>query len=722
MIKYEYSLYNCAFLFRLRGSVFPFAFAVAFPCSLAAFLLKFFSLDGTVDFNQWEMLSGNGGSAAWSGFTFLVGFVIVFRTSQAYTRFWSALGDTHQMMAAWLEAASSLVAFSRSSPADPLLVENWLHTVMRLFSLLSASALQELTDVAYHHTWGLPTLDASAIDHQSIETLDSSSCRVELLYYWIQQYVSDGSHHGVLITPPPLLSRTLAELAKGMDRYQDAMKHSKVPFPFPYAQTTLTLLIFHWILTPLVMVQWSSSTAGACIFTFVQVFTLWCLNATAVGFERPFGGELNDIDHLELQMNMNKSIINLMEPRTRRTPFIPSSTYLDIDVLRKRDTIHAAALHKEGWQLKDMSDDRHQLLRCCSRSRARSARSTIAVSTRYSSKRYGFIDGERTAVLTIGIVGSDLCLALPALPADVRSTFEVLNVRGQPCTMRFKRIPIQDRHLLHKVPDPSWSDDYLDFPVDYMFAAETLAKAYETQKFKGSLASVKAEGTEGDAKVITRGVSQHLISDDLADTPRDKATSGCPEAKALPGAVQDVEHDMSGDQRSRPCPSSIPSGIGESPTHEVQSSAAVEGKHTAPPHAADSRAPESAEPVENKIILHMSPRKEGPQDMVLPWGGEAAAEQDAGCGSAHILPWGAAAPEEEVVLDAADSRGRASAATQEEKVVVIEVAEPGGADRGQGQGPNPQVSEDLPDTLDRADTSKLIGAAESALKLEPHVL
>ena len=45
------------------------------------------------------------------------------------------------------------------------------------------------------------------------------------------------------------------------------------------------------------------------------------------------------------------------------------------------------------------------------------------------------------------------------------------------------------------------SDDYLDFPVDYMFAAETLAKAYETQKFKGSLASVKAQGTEeGDAK------------------------------------------------------------------------------------------------------------------------------------------------------------------------------------------------------------------------------
>ena len=84
---------------------------------------KLFSIDGALDFQRWEMLSGDGGSAAWSGFNFLaatsnskwhqsepviigpgkshlgpppatyasyaslrarkVGFVIVFRTSQA---------------------------------------------------------------------------------------------------------------------------------------------------------------------------------------------------------------------------------------------------------------------------------------------------------------------------------------------------------------------------------------------------------------------------------------------------------------------------------------------------------------------------------------------------------------------------------------------------------------------------------------------------------------
>lgn len=122
-----------------------------------------------------------------------------------------------------------------------LLVENWLHTaplrdalwrvclceVIRLFSLLSASALQELTDVSEVHTWGLPTLDASAIDPQSIKTLDASSCRVELLYHWIQQFIAAGTDTDILTTPPPLVSRTYAQLAYGMTKYHDAMKHSK---------------------------------------------------------------------------------------------------------------------------------------------------------------------------------------------------------------------------------------------------------------------------------------------------------------------------------------------------------------------------------------------------------------------------------------------------------------------------------------------------------------
>lgn len=702
MIDYEYSVYNCAFLLRYRGSVFPFACLVAFPCTLAAALLKSFTLhDPDFNMSDWQLLA-DGSSGAWSGFNFLVGFVIVFRTSQAYTRFWSALGDTHQMMAAWFEAASSVVAFSRSSPADMLVVENWLHTVIRLFSLLSASALQELTDVAYHHTWGLPTLDASAIDPQSISTLDASSCRVELLYHWIQQFISDGAQLGVLTTPAPLLNRTLAELAKGMDKYQDAMKHSKIPFPFPYAQTTLVLLIFHWILTPLVMAQWTTTVFGSAVFTFVQVFTLWCLNATAVGFERPFGGEANDIDHIDLQMMMNKSLINLMEPRSRRLPFIPATTYLDIEVLRKRDTIHAAALQQEGWELKDidwnagiagMAGAFQACCRSCSKRRRPTAgRSLIAVSTRYSSKRYCEIDGEKTAVLTVGIVGSELFLALPALPNDTRNTFEVLNVAGRPCTLRAKRIPIQQRHLLTKGPDPAWNDDYRDFPPEYNFAAEALARAYEKQK--GSRAEVGRHSQGEEAKVM-RGVSQHLQGG-----PGEAAPEADDKGPVLPGAVQDLKDPMP----------EAPSGSSERKVAPLP--AGGTGVATQPD------APSSEKPSEE----HLSARKEGPRDVVLPWMREAdegkKPEEPKPPEGGQVLPWGAqitgkeveSAPAEDAKCDLEAGAQDPEQVMQDGREVTAAVSFPKGVEQTEH---TPLVVEK--EALQHADTSGLILAAESAL-------
>ena len=66
----------------------------------------------------------------------------------------------------------------------------------------------------------------------------------------------------------------------------------------------------------------------------------------------------------------------------------------------------------------------------CRSKRANTHRSMIAVSTRYSSKRYCVIDGQRTAVLTVGIVGSELCLATSsASQRQPEYIFGVLNVK-----------------------------------------------------------------------------------------------------------------------------------------------------------------------------------------------------------------------------------------------------------------------------------------------------
>eukprot|EP00441_Pelagodinium_beii_P025713 CAMPEP_0197675332 /NCGR_PEP_ID=MMETSP1338-20131121/84734_1 /TAXON_ID=43686 ORGANISM="Pelagodinium beii, Strain RCC1491" /NCGR_SAMPLE_ID=MMETSP1338 /ASSEMBLY_ACC=CAM_ASM_000754 /LENGTH=683 /DNA_ID=CAMNT_0043255867 /DNA_START=164 /DNA_END=2215 /DNA_ORIENTATION=+ len=591
------------------------------------------------DWRNYALLSQSS-SAAWSGFTFLVGFVIVFRTSQAYTRFWAALGDTHQMLAGWLEAASSLVAFARSSPKDAIVVENFLHTAVRLFSLLSASALQELTDVAEHHTWGLPTLDASTIDPETIETLDSSNTRVELLYHWLQQLVLDSQQSGVLTTSPPILARTLAELAKGMDKFQDAMKHSKVSFPFPYAQTTTLLLVFHWILTPLVMVQWTEWSLGAGVFTFVQVFTLWCLNGTAVGFEKPFGGEDNDIDPWELQRGMNSKLVTLMEPRTRRTPFIPMSTYVDLDLLKKRDTVHAAALHQEGWELKDVTSHivEGRIWSCCRKKRSRDEeKSKIAVSTRYCTKRYGVIDGEKTAVLTIGIVGSELFLALPPQHDGKKGNFEVPNVKGERCTMRHKRVPIHQRHSLSQTPDASWEkDDYLDFPDSYLFAAEELAQASDSHK--GDKASVQDIAAEQDGEqqlaIPDSGVTGHLGAMAEGHTEADAET----EARvSVPGYVDEESWKAA-------LPREVKTELSlESVVHPTRASTVKASMIDDPPSVSEQQA----------VELEAEPSGGG---QVLPWGAAgtsteltAAAEDttvDVEAAAAPELPPAAPAPPE----------------------------------------------------------------------------
>jgi len=520
------------------------------------------------------LLSDRGGTAAWSGFSFLVGFVIVFRTSQAYSRFWDAMTDTDKMLTEWFDAASSICAFCRSSEREDHAVDTFLHTTVRLFSMLSASALQELSDVGKHQIWGLQTIDASSIDEASISALDASTGRVELLYHWIQQLVVANQHSQVLDAPPPIVNGALAELACGMSKFHDARKHAKQPFPFPYAQTTMMLLIFHWILTPLVMIQWTEWPTGAFVFTFVQVFTVWSLNAIATGFEKPFGGQENDIDPHDMQTRMNKQLLLLMEPRSRRIPTIKPSTILDSEKLRNLDSIHKAALVQEGWEIKELNwDDLRKLdvkrgcARCIGRLRPRRKAKTgqpkIAVSQRYCQKRYGMVDGERTEVLPVGIFDEQLVVAVPLCGGAHGSgkTYEVPNLSGDLCNLRMKEVPIRQRHGLLKVPDTNWvKGEYLTFEPSYNFRAEVLVTAYQAQKGKTSKTA--------ESKVADE--NQEMMDEKMADETKKKPDSAI--AQQLEHAEKKPEIELPAHEEHFP---QGDTGIGSDPPSRAASMAKV---------------------------------------------------------------------------------------------------------------------------------------------------
>jgi len=327
MIKYDRRcIYTPCRLFQLRGSVFPTAFLTALPCGAVTVLLKY-----CIDEGWLPSLSEDGSrsilkdNSCWSGLTYLVGFLIVFRTSQAYAKFWDGCTSIHHMRAEWFDSCASLIAFCKCSDAASEDILGFQHILVRLFSILHAVALADIEDSNSDdpdevEAFKYELVDGEGLDAESLNTIKRSPAKVELVFQWIQQLIVENLHSGVIQIPPPILSRSFQEIANGMVAFHEAMKISSIPFPFPYAQTCECLLMFHLCVTPLVVSQYVSGPGWGGLFSFLQVFVYWSLNAIAVELENPFGMDANDLDASLMQKELNGHLLLLLDPATKRTP------------------------------------------------------------------------------------------------------------------------------------------------------------------------------------------------------------------------------------------------------------------------------------------------------------------------------------------------------------------------------------------------------------------
>jgi len=312
-------------IIQREGSVFPSAFKVALPIATVSCLLEFLQQHDLIKFSTEAHGTIVNESAVWGGFTFLVGFLIVFRTNIAYSRFWDGVTSTHKMRAEWFDACASIVAFTKFSEADASAVEDFQNSLVRLFSVLHAVALAEIEDsnsdeVKDIRAFSLDLMDIGAMDSESLLSIKNSECKPELLFQWIQQFIVENIKNGVLSIPPPILSRAFQELANGMVEFHEALKVSSIPFPFPYAQVCDFLLLVHMIVTPIIITQWVNDIWWVFLFCFLQIFIMWSLKAIAVELENPFGADANDLDQGMMQKEMNTHLELLVSPATLRTP------------------------------------------------------------------------------------------------------------------------------------------------------------------------------------------------------------------------------------------------------------------------------------------------------------------------------------------------------------------------------------------------------------------
>eukprot|EP00450_Noctiluca_scintillans_P026643 CAMPEP_0194535150 /NCGR_PEP_ID=MMETSP0253-20130528/73602_1 /TAXON_ID=2966 /ORGANISM="Noctiluca scintillans" /LENGTH=516 /DNA_ID=CAMNT_0039380889 /DNA_START=25 /DNA_END=1575 /DNA_ORIENTATION=+ len=256
---------------------------------------------------------------AYRTFATIVGFISVFRTSQAYSRFWEGADLTFEALGDWFDVVSTLLSFCRYSLAEEDLIIEFQQKVVRLVSLLNAMIYCELEDqnMKDKRSMRCELIDVASIDRENLVELSMCENKPEVVFQWLQNEVVDSVKSGVLSIPPPLLTRSFQEMGAAMKQYHRSLKFTRVPFPFPYTAVLELLLVIHGLITPVVVCSWTENIVWACLFTFVLVFAFWSLHFLAGELENPFDSELNDLNMNEIQRELNQHLLALASDTSR---------------------------------------------------------------------------------------------------------------------------------------------------------------------------------------------------------------------------------------------------------------------------------------------------------------------------------------------------------------------------------------------------------------------
>merc|ERR1712096_552819 len=105
-----------------------------------------------------------------------------------------------------------------------------------------------------------------------------------------------------------------------MGHFHNACKIKETPFPFPYAQMITFLLVLHMMITPCVVCMWTDRWYWTAVFTWSSVFGMWSINCIATEIENPFGDDVNDLPTRQIQMQVNRDLLVLLDRRSSHPP------------------------------------------------------------------------------------------------------------------------------------------------------------------------------------------------------------------------------------------------------------------------------------------------------------------------------------------------------------------------------------------------------------------
>eukprot|EP00443_Scrippsiella_acuminata_P007604 CAMPEP_0115322664 /NCGR_PEP_ID=MMETSP0270-20121206/81523_1 /TAXON_ID=71861 /ORGANISM="Scrippsiella trochoidea, Strain CCMP3099" /LENGTH=487 /DNA_ID=CAMNT_0002742645 /DNA_START=17 /DNA_END=1477 /DNA_ORIENTATION=- len=331
MLTYDQGDWGVGFIWQLRGSVIPKAACWAIPSAAFAVGIHFllhreYGLGFTVEDRVGDKLNT---SQVWTGYNFLIAFLLTFRTGKAYSRWWEGGTLLRQARGEWFNAYSSLIAFSSNSkkPKDDVL--HFQRGLATLFSHLFCASLNTIAQVEEP----FDVLDLAPLNENGVEFLSEQEDKVELLVVWIQRLVVSGLDGGIVAVPPPVLSRVFQEISRGVVNLNEVRKISEYLFPFPYAQLTTCILLLHTMLAPVAAGMLLDTWYWCCIFTLFSVFAFWSLNYVAAEIECPFGDDDNDLPMVRMSTYFNRTLLMLLKDESQ---VVPLNKEADIERIGKK--------------------------------------------------------------------------------------------------------------------------------------------------------------------------------------------------------------------------------------------------------------------------------------------------------------------------------------------------------------------------------------------------
>jgi len=314
----EYSVNKHGFsnhMFSIRGSVFPKSLVWAIPCA---------ALAAGVWYVQNEILHPtaplktrqDAASRALSGFTSVLAFLLIFRTTKAYGRYWECAMYLQKARGEWFNATSNLVSFCSAKQEKAHDVKKFQQQLIRLISLLFCSAMGEISSMDCPEFEIIDPL----MDNATLVYVQGKKERSEVVMNWIQRLVVDNIRSNTIEIAPPIVSRVFQEFSLGIVNVAAAKKINFIPFPFPYSQMMQLLLIMQAFVQPIVSGYAYHNWWVAAVSTFFVVLLSWCIHFISVEIEMPFGDDANDLPLGDLVTSMNDSLINLLEDRAQVVP------------------------------------------------------------------------------------------------------------------------------------------------------------------------------------------------------------------------------------------------------------------------------------------------------------------------------------------------------------------------------------------------------------------